>query len=91
MATIHPPIPDLRLLTAGSYRERDVFLFRGSVISENYNCFGSPEIKPGLLEVKLLPMGKIFNEEAQISGDPIMKGLKRPDTGIKLTRPMPRT
>jgi hypothetical protein len=41
MATIHPPIPDLRLLTAGSYRERDVLLALESSISDDYHCYHS--------------------------------------------------
>jgi len=41
MATIHPPIPDLRLLTAGSYRERDVLLALESSLSDGYHCYHS--------------------------------------------------
>jgi DNA polymerase III delta prime subunit len=41
MATIHPPIPDLRLLTAGSYRERDVLLALESSLSVDYHCYHS--------------------------------------------------
>jgi len=41
MATIHPPIPDLRLFTAGAYRERDVLLALESSISDDYHCYHS--------------------------------------------------
>ena len=39
MATIHPPIPDLRLLTAGSYREREVLLALESSLPDDYHCY----------------------------------------------------
>ena len=41
MATIHPSIVDLRLLTPGSYRERDVLLALESSLSDDYHCYHS--------------------------------------------------
>jgi len=41
MAKIHPSIIDLRLLTPGSYRERDVLLGLESSLSDDYHCYHS--------------------------------------------------
>ena len=41
MATIHPPLPDIKLMTAGAYRERDILQQLQQGLPDSFDAYHS--------------------------------------------------